>query len=459
MGRAGVALWSMAVSAGVGCGSATSGTLVLEGDDAKAVTVAEVTTFERDGLRVLWNGQVERGSVGELEGFVAGDREELERLWEASGMARQSPRVDFSREVVFAFAAPGGVCPRELTHASLEKDGVLRISGPPWGGACVDLLTRVATVVAVPRRLLGEHEKVTVVWSEPQSAGFEFSVPCAPAAETSSSALPTDVALRDEAASLKTMPLQSVPLQAASSGATPLEPIWLEATLPARGHMALTRLANGMEVWVVHHHDGSLDVLSAAVTTRGANFFLQRVERDDALYVAPTWLRESGRFSGGYDARGQNVHGWEPMQRHRYVRSSDDRVRVSGASNVAPLQPILPPETAPILDGPATAYEHDQRRVFTEFGAIPLGNVELLAIDVVWGLSGQPRLCRAPASTSSETFAGCAASAPIVAGSIASEHSAVLVLEGPVLVRKRGPRLAEVIVTGRPSARVIGPTL
>jgi hypothetical protein len=438
MGRARIAFWPLAVSVAGGCGGAPSGMPASVDDGATTATIAEVTTFERDGLRVLWNGPVERGPVGEEEGFAAGNHDELYALWAAIGMARQSPRVDFSREVVFALAAPGGVCPNELTHVSVDRSGVVRVSGPPWTGSCVDVLTRTAAVVALPRRLLGgSGAKVTVVWSDHRAA-FQFGVPSAPAAE----------ALPDASAAMRATALQ---------GEASPESRAMEATLPPRGHMAVTRLVNGAEVWLVHHRDGSVDVLSAAVPTRDANFFLQRVERDDALFVAPAWDRESGRFRGGYDARGHNVHGWAPMQRYDYVRSSGDRVRVLGSSEIAPPSPILPPEAAPILDAPTAAYEHAQRRLFTEFAAIPDGNVELLATDVVWGLSGKPRLCRAPAlAVTSETFPGCPDGAPIVAGSVATESSAVLVLEGPVLVRRRGPRLAEVIVTGRPSARVIG---
>jgi hypothetical protein len=230
-----------------------------------------------------------------------------------------------------------------------------------------------------------------------------------------------------------------------------------EVPLPKRGHMALARLPNGTEVWLVHHRDGDVDVLSAAVATRDTNFFQTRVDHEGALFVAPAWDRERGRFLGGYDARGQNVHGWAPMQRYSYVRSGDDRVRVGGASVSVEPRPILSSSAAPILDGSAMAYEHAERRVLSEFTDIPEGHLELLATDVVWGRSGPARLCRAPAPTSAGApFSGCAASAPVVAGSIANERRAVLVLEGPVLVRRRGPRLADVVVTGRSSTRVVG---
>jgi len=414
-----------------GCGGAGSGTRVAVAPPAAAPIVAEVTTFEAGGLRVLWNGPVQRGAIEEIRGLSAEDPSELDALWETTGMLGPPPRVDFSREVVFAFPGPGGVCPRAISHASLDRAGVLRFSGPPWSGSCVDLLTRVATVVAVPRRLLGSEARNVTIALDSETA-FRFRAPVQPAEPNADSR----------------SPVREIDAPAVSLGDVPV---------PERGQMKLSCLANGTEVWVVHHRDGELDILSAVVATRDTNFFELRAHIEDALLVAPAWDREEGRFRGGYDAHGRNVHGWAPMQRYRYVPSGAGRVGVVGPSAPTPNDPILPPEAAPSLDGPAAPYTRVGRRLLTEFSNIREGDLELLSVDVVWGLSGRARLCRAPAGASGgRRFSGCKESDPIVASSLDRERRAVLVLEGPLLVQRLGPRQAEVIVSGAPNLRVVG---
>jgi len=74
--------------------------------------------------------------------------------------------------------------------------------------------------------------------------------------------------------------------------------------------------------------------------------------------------------------RGRNVHGWASMHRYRYAPSGVGRVGVLGPSAPAPSGPILPPEAAPSLDGPAAAYAYAGRRLLTDFSSIGQGDLE-----------------------------------------------------------------------------------
>lgn len=406
----------------VACGGATRGSLTpLPVSGASAESLVEVTTSEADGLRVLWHGatQGESGSIHEQKAWVAANSSQLDDLWQAAGRPAPAPRVDFQRYVVFGIVQGGGVCPKEITGARGEAGSVLRLVGTYLQQSCVDLLTRVAEVVAVPRRLL--PRQLTLV-SVSESVAFEFDVPDAP--ELQPSEPPA------EAPTLARVPLGQV-------------------AVPQRGHLALATLSDGTDVWVVQHANGERCVLSASVAVRDTSY--SRMDR--ALDVTTAWDASSGRFLGGYDAYGRNVHGWAPLVTYHFTPLDADTLRVDGLAPMAP-GPIQPAAAAPVLEGPPRAYL--DRSPVARLDDIAPAHVALLQADVVWGTSGPARLCQAPAAAVGR-FAGCAETAPVVEGSPALERAAVLVLEGPVLVRRKGPQLAHVTLIGQHVTRVLVP--
>jgi len=222
-----------------------------------------------------------------------------------------------------------------------------------------------------------------------------------------------------------------------------------EVTLPARGQMALATLADGTDVWVVHHQNGDRCVLSASVAVRDTNYS----RMDPALDVTPTWDARSGRFLGGYDAYGRNVHGWAPLVAYHFMPLGADTLQVDGLAPIAP-GPIQAAAAAPVLQGRPRAYL--DRSPVADFDEIQSGHVALLQADVVWGMSGPARLCTAPPAATA-SFAGCAESAPAVEGSPVLTRAGVLVLNGPVLVRRKGPKLAHVTLSGQHQTRVLVP--
>ena len=405
----------------LGCGGAGRGTLVALPTATAGGALAQATTSEADGLRVLWHGPT-RGRVDAAEAWSAASPSELEDLWQAAGRPPPAPRVDFRNYVVFGIARGGGVCPDEITGARREAGGLLSLQSEPLQHSCVDLLTRVAEVVAVPRRLL--DEQITLV-SVTGRLAFQFRI--------------------QHAARTEGEP--NVPLAEPSSPA----PLQLgEVALPERGHMALATLSDGTEVWVVHHANGDLGVLSASVAVRDTNYF----EIEPELDVAPAWDASSGRFRGGYDAYGRNVHGWTPLTAYHFTASDAHTLRVDGLARTAP-GAIEPATAAPELAGTRSVAYAD-RSPRDDFAGIPLGRVEALQADVVWGTSGPARLCRAPSSAAGG-FTGCAEGAPAVEGSPARVRSSVLVLEGPVMVRRQGFQLARVTIYAGYELRTIVP--
>lgn len=457
---------------GWACGGATRGTLTAFPPEPPTSSPT-LTTSDAPGLRVLWNGST-TGRVGPQdpdEGWAAGNQAQFEDLWKAAGVRLPAPRVDFTSEVVFGVSGPGGVCPSEIIGMRLEPGGVLRLMhAPPDGVACVDVLTRVAVIVAVPRTAVGST--VTLA-PTPSHRGMQFAVPPAAdagarAAESGAPNAPSAVGLGTSQAehgaagtSAESGPQRAIGDAGTSAEAGPQRAIGDaepsiggdsqralgEVTVPERGHLVLVRVADGSEVWVVHHRDGRIDVLCSTVAARDTNYYDLRTPLAHALRVAPAWDPRRGRFHGGYDAHGRNVHGWPPLCRHRFTRVGPDRIRIEGAiaNDTGPIQPAT---AAPVLDGPAAPYR--DRPVVEQFDRIPPGHVEVLAADVVWGRSGPARLCRAPVSEPARSqFTGCAEEAPRVASSDSGTRSVVVISKGPVVVRRLGAALAEVVLIGR----------
>jgi hypothetical protein len=134
--------------------------------------VIAATTSEREGLRVLWNGRTS-GSDGKWKAWIAGSPEELEAVWNAAA-AGTPPSIDFSRYIVIAEAGDGGVCNPKIVGIEAEASGLLRLkyNEADLQMTCIMLATRIAKIVAVPRRVL----TATVVFMD----GYAFAVPEVP---------------------------------------------------------------------------------------------------------------------------------------------------------------------------------------------------------------------------------------------------------------------------------------
>jgi len=134
--------------------------------------VVAATTSEREGLRVLWNGRTS-GADGKWKAWIAGSPEELEAIWNAAAFGTP-PSVDFARYIVIAEAGDGGVCNPKIVGIEAEASGLLRLRYDPEAAimTCIMVATRIAKIVAVPRRVL----TATVVFMD----GYAFAVPEVP---------------------------------------------------------------------------------------------------------------------------------------------------------------------------------------------------------------------------------------------------------------------------------------
>src|SRR6478735_4129846 len=135
-----------------------------------------VGTDQADGLRVLWNAPA-RGRWSEGESWAANDSAQFAALWRKAGAMLPSPHVDFARYVVFALSHRGRVCQPEISSASVEPSGVVRLRTEDDINVCVDLAVRESLVVALPRRVLKAQ---TLLVAPGYEDAFEFSVESAP---------------------------------------------------------------------------------------------------------------------------------------------------------------------------------------------------------------------------------------------------------------------------------------
>jgi hypothetical protein len=160
----------------VGCTEGLRG-VPMKAPDTTGKVVASATTSEHDGLRVLWNGRT-GGVDSKWKAWIAGSDEELAAVWRAAvvwraGAVGTPPRIDFARYVVIAEAGEGGVCNPKIVGIEAEASGLLRLRfDDPKDEICIMLATRIARIVAVPRRVL----PATVVFLH----GYAFEVPQVP---------------------------------------------------------------------------------------------------------------------------------------------------------------------------------------------------------------------------------------------------------------------------------------
>jgi hypothetical protein len=115
-----------------------------------------VSVKDPNGLLVLANGRTSGGD-SDWKGWIANDALELGVLWKAVGRGRLPPPVvDFSRYIVFGAAGEGGVCPTKIVGIAAKASGELALEYDQDSlfTTCILLATRVALVVAVPRRMV-----------------------------------------------------------------------------------------------------------------------------------------------------------------------------------------------------------------------------------------------------------------------------------------------------------------
>jgi hypothetical protein len=136
--------------------------------EATGKVVASATTSEPEGLKVLWNGRT-GGMDMNWKAWSAGSDEELAAVWSATAVGNP-PSIDFTKYVVIAEAGEGGVCNPKILGIEAQANGLLRLRYEPKDEVtCIMVATRIAHVVAIPRRIL----PATVVFLH----GHAFAVP------------------------------------------------------------------------------------------------------------------------------------------------------------------------------------------------------------------------------------------------------------------------------------------
>lgn len=221
--------------------------------------------------------------------------------------------------------------------------------------------------------------------------------------------------------------------------------------IPERGKISLRSLSNGTAVWVVHHADGSLNVLASVVLAKHA----PRTELPPFVWQTISYSPDQGRFVGGYDARGKSVHGWAPIQAFSWTRIDEHQLALGRAVATVPA-PVQAADAAPSLDGPARAYAGLPTQ---DWASVTDGRIALLDADLVVRDQGVAELCQAPdPSAPLKFFAECPAGSPWVLGSPSNKppHMRAHVLYGPLVVQ-RHRQAASVILTAPPRMRSLPP--
>jgi len=147
----------------------------MEMPRATGKPVARAMVGEPEGLIVLWNGRTNHGDMS-WKTWIAGSQEELEAVWSAAAPG-DAPRVDFAKYIVLAAAGTSDVCRQpKIVGIEAEYSGRLILHYEHEDElqleTCIHIATRIARIVAVPRRIL----PATVVFLD----GYAFAVPEVP---------------------------------------------------------------------------------------------------------------------------------------------------------------------------------------------------------------------------------------------------------------------------------------
>jgi len=191
---------------------------------------------------------------------------------------------------------------------------------------------------------------------------------------------------------------------------------------PPPGHIALEALADGTEVWVAHRADDSISVLPATLVA------------DLGLTGPVDWWPEAHRLGGGWDSHGWSVQGFAPLPGYAFRRLEGSRIEVLPRRAPDEEGSIEARDAAPALDGPAHPYA--LLPLTASWNDVPDGRVARLDVSLVFGVDGQPRLCKMSDFLLDHHFRGCSPEFPALAGSF--RVAARVVFSGPTVVRRRG---------------------
>jgi hypothetical protein len=391
------------------CVAACGGAIRGERDRAPAAagpTVSSSTTSAPGGVRVLHDGRAAMGKGA----WLATTPEQLGDLWRDAGESGDPPAIDFTTHVVIAHQFMGGACMSEITGAHVDARGTLVLDEAPFDGACIDLLVSDATIVAIPRALVGAR----FTWRIDDHEAYTFDVPAAPAAA----------------------PRAAPPTPPAElAGGMPRGGV----VLPPAGHLALRALFDGRAIWVVHRTDGDVSVLLADRATGRAN-----------VRAPVVWDPKTGRFDGAYDSRGRSIHGDAPLEALAFAKVADGtRIAIGEVAPIEAGAPIEARADAPALDGGDTPYK-DLTPV--PFAQVPPGHFARVAEDLVAGVDGPPRVCTLPEGKLRQYLPGCPDDAPAILGGVEHHHGEIDLIEGPLIVHRRDHDIDLVIGVGNGTA-------
>jgi len=406
----------------LGCASLRHGTRapVPASTPDTSSELRRVGTDEVDGVRVLWHAAAS-GRTAQSESWLASNQGELVTLWRLAGSMAATPVVDFTRYLVFGLSHAGSYCQPEISSASFDPSGVVRLYAENEASLCVDVAVRVSLVVALPRRIL----KPQILLVAPGfDHAYQFSVPPQSSAPVALARFTPAATEADRAAQ------QTVPL-------------------PELGHLALATLRDGSQIWVAREANGSVSVFSAVASIE--RWPLERLP--EYLWTAVQWRPEIGRFQGGWDWQGRNAYGFAPLTAHRW--QLDDGKLLVGGSMQAPPGPIRPRRFAPQLDGPARAYLSPRRSAWPDLRE---GELALVDLDLVSSPALGVRLCPVPKEPESlNHFRGCPADAPRVTGAPEHPRTPPFVLDGPFILRRIGNSTRVILTTPTPNQRTWAP--
>jgi len=284
---------------------------------------------------------------------------------------------------------------------------------------CVDLAVRESLVIALPRRALKAQ---TLLVAPGYERAFEFSVPTAPVSAVA-----------------EQRPCMSLQVESR------LEPV----PLPALGHLALASLRDGTQVWVARESNGALSVVSAVTSLERWPFS----GLPEYLQTAVQWLPEYGRFQGGWDWQGHNVHGFASLRSYHWQLDAQGQLWVGEPVEALP-GPIRPRLNAPELDTLARAYFSPR---LSSWRDLRDGELALVELDLVSIPSLGVSLCQAPKPrVSAARFRSCPSGAPRVVGAPEHPSAPSFVIRGPFILQRAGSAARVIVYAESPEKEPLG---
>lgn len=372
--------------------------------------------------RGFYTVAVEHADLHDFDAVAAArDRRELQRLWKQMGLAGAPPPVDLATHVVVAFKHRDDGCLDELTALRITSQGHLVPELSTAADECELPLLATVHVAAVARVAL-------------PPAGFVFEWQPERGASPSRTVVKLD---RNALPPHPPPPPRDPPPRLTGPPAGVVD-------LPAAGAVALARLDDGSEVYVVHHQDGAVSVLGA---DRPAPLFgvtgLRQVVR---------WSPRYRRFEDAFDEYGVPVFGRKnaPLERYQTqpVPGEPGRLRV-GRRVPGTRRLLVAPMTRTGDAKPLVPYRREPlvTRTIEEAQRMPDGSRVLVDASLVFGAGEPPTLCSDRART--RHSAVCPPGSPRPTGVQGGNNPSLLVvLGGPLLVTVARGQLAEVTLLG-----------